>query len=299
MSDEYEPIVERVTRRIEIRGIDYAVHEWGGPGGRLLACLHGWGDTGASFQFVADALLSAEPGAWHVIAPDWRGFGDSSHNRSAYWYPDYAADLHALLGVYSPAEPASILGHSMGGNVAGLYAGAFPERVSVFVNAEGFGLRDSDPGDAPSRYRSWIERGGADETFSEYADFDALADKVLKRNPAMTKARARFVARSWAVERDGRVVLKADPKHRWPNAVLYRRAEAEACWRAVRAPVLMVAGENSSFRNAGHPHDGAFDFDLPFPDMRSVVLPGCGHMLHFEAPAALADATRDFIAEKV
>ncbi len=295
--DRYEAAVVRQTHRLEIRGIDYAVHEWGEPDADLLVCLHGWGDTGLSFQFFVDALR--ELGRWRVVAPDWRGFGDSAHNRTAYWYPDYVADLHVLLDHYAPRQPVDLLGHSMGGNVVGLYAGAFPERVSAFINAEGFGLKDSDPADAPSRYRRWIERGSDDDAFSSYRDLDALADKIRARSPAMSEGQARFVAESWAEERDGRVVLKADPKHRWPNAVLYRRAEAEACWRAVEAPVLMVAGENSSFRTGGHPHDGEFDFGLPFADVRSVVLPGAGHMLHFEAPAALAEATRDFLLEKV
>lgn len=298
----YTPRVDRRVRRLDIRGIEYAIHEWGNPDysrSRLLVCLHGWGDTGATFQFLVDELEALMPGEWFVAAPDWRGFGDSGHNAAAYWYPDYVADLHQLLAHYSPADPAAILGHSMGGNVAALYAGTFPERVEAFVNAEGFGLRNSDPADAPARYRSWIERSGNSERFSDYADFAALAAKIQGRSPAMSAAAARFVAEQWAVERDDRVFLKADPKHRLPNPVLYRRAEAEACWRAVTAPVLMVAGENSSFREEGHPHDGMFDFELPFPDSQSVLLPASGHMLHFEAPDKLAAATRDFLAPTV
>lgn len=295
----YSPRVERRTRQLEVRGIDYAIHEWGNPDARLLLCLHGWGDSGATFQFLADELIDGAPEDWFVVAPDWRGFGDSGHNRVGYWYPDYIADLHELLGHYAPGQPADLLGHSMGGNVAALYAGTFPGRVRAFVNAEGFGLRDSDPADAPARYRRWIERANAGETFSDYPDFDSLAAKIRKQSPGMSAAAARFVAETWAVERDGRVHLKADPRHRLPNPVLYRRAEAEACWRAVTAPVLMIIGENSNFREQGHPHDGAFDFDLPFPDSRSVMLPDSGHMLHFEVPAALAIATRDFLAPTV
>jgi pimeloyl-ACP methyl ester carboxylesterase len=42
--------------------------------------MHGWMDVGASFQFVVDALQ----GDWHVIAPDWRGFGLSQRSG---WIP--------------------------------------------------------------------------------------------------------------------------------------------------------------------------------------------------------------------
>ena len=55
----YQPRRPSRLRRHAIRGIDYAVHEWGEPAGRLLVCLHGWGDTGAGFQFLADELGDA------------------------------------------------------------------------------------------------------------------------------------------------------------------------------------------------------------------------------------------------
>lgn len=283
------------TTRIAIRGVDYAVHEWGRQGSRLLLCLHGWGDTGRSFQFLADELGDD----WHVVAPDWRGFGDSGQSRGPYWFPDYLADLHALLNRYAPGAPADILGHSMGGNVAGLYAGVFPERVRAFVNVEGFGLLDADPADAPDRYRDWIERESAGPEFSTYPDYEALAAKIRRRSPRMSLPAARFVARAWGREAGGRVELKADPAHRLPNAVLYRRAEAEACWRRVTAPVLMLGGGASSLRDRGHAHDGPFDFALPFPTAVERTIEAAGHMLHFEAPGELARACEDFLGESV
>jgi pimeloyl-ACP methyl ester carboxylesterase len=283
------------VERHSIRSIDYAVHAWGEPGSATLVCLHGWGDSGASFQFLADELGDE----WHVIAPDWRGFGRSSWSSGGYWFPDYLADLDVLLSIYTPDEPACVLGHSMGGNVAGLYAGIRPERIRAFVNVEGFGLEDSDPTQAPARYLAWMDRDAGRESFSSYTDFDALARRVLARSPRMHPVHARYVAECWAESRDGRVVLRADPRHRLPNPVLYRRAEADACWRRATAPVLLVGGADSSFREAGHRHDGAFDFDLPFPNRRKVEIPAAGHMLHFEVPAALAVETRDFLAKYV
>ena len=153
-SQIYEPRVESRSTRHRIRGIDYHVREWGDPAQPLVVMLHGWGDCSASFQFTVDAMSSN----WHVIAPDWRGFGLSHFRTDTYWFPDYVADLHALLSIYTPDAQANLLGHSMGANAAGLYAGVFPERVRAFINVEGFGLADSDPAAAPDNYRRWIER---------------------------------------------------------------------------------------------------------------------------------------------
>ena len=59
------------SRFVTMRGLSYHVRTWGDPGARKLFLLHGWMDVSASFQFLVDALADD----WHVLAPDWRGFG--------------------------------------------------------------------------------------------------------------------------------------------------------------------------------------------------------------------------------
>ncbi len=283
----YTPRVARAERRFPLRGVNYHVSEWGPPNAPLLVYLHGWGDTGSTFQFVVDALGED----WRVVAPDWRGFGRSSADCTSYWFPDYLADLHQLLGLYSPAEPVRLAGHSMGGNIASLYAGSFPERVKVFANIEGFGLGDSNPDDAPLRYRAWIEDAAAPPGFAEYPDFDALASRIRKRHPAMTGPAAAYVAREWATEgSDGRVRLRADPLHKLPNPVLYRRAEAVACGVAVTAETRLIMGGDSYIAREAAPALATL-----YPHSDRVVIEGAGHMLHFEAPAALAGVLEEFL----
>src|ERR1700730_13342835 len=104
---------------VAIRGLDYHIRSWGEANAPKLFMLHGWMDVGASFQFLVDALK----GGWQVIAPDWRGFGQSEGGADGYWFLDYIADLEALLDRFSPGEPARVVGHSLGGNVVCLFAG--------------------------------------------------------------------------------------------------------------------------------------------------------------------------------
>ena len=288
MSDTeiYQSEVTRRTRTLPVRGVEYCVNEWGDEDAPLAFYLHGWADMGSTFQFVVDSLASR----WHVVAPDWRGFGRSEHSDGPYWFPDYIADLDVILRHYSPDSPACLVGHSMGGNVASLYAGTMPERVKTLINIEGFGLIDSDPGDAPQRYRDWLEAEQAVADFSSYPDFANLARRIRLRNAALTEAQAMFIAREWAREDDGVVRLRADPGHKMPNAVLYRRAEAEACWRNISAPVLLIGGDDSSFsRQFGGPAS------LPFPKSESCLIAGAGHMIHFEAPKRLAEQIEQFL----
>jgi len=292
-SDEtYHPRIPRVSARHAIRGVDYQVSEWGDKSRPLLVLLHGFNDTGSSFQFFVDALSKD----WFVIAPDWRGFGESRCRAQSYWFPDYIADLDVLLDLYSPQEPARLLGHSMGANIAGLYAGIIPERVQAFINVEGFGLPESNPDNAPANYRRWIESSRDSHAYSTYQDFAQLAERIRKRNPRMAANKALFVAGLWAEQADDdTVVLRTDPAHRLPNAVQYRRAEARACWEKITAPVLVVKGAESDFFAAVAKQAGPNEIDA-FAAAESTEIPGAGHMVHFEQPGALAVAVEKFLA---
>ena len=284
---DYDARIERKETRLSIRGIDYCVYEWGDSGAPMLIYLHGWADMGTTLQFVIDAF----EGDWFIVAPDWRGFGRTQLSTDSYWFPDYLADLHALLQHYSPNASATLVGHSMGANIAALYAGSFPERIATLINVEGFGLPDKNPVEAPLRYRAWVESINSDVAFSSYADYNALARRIKKQSQRMSDAAAQFVAREWGVyDAGGRVQLRADSRHKQPNAVLYRRAEAEACWRAIRAEILLVSGDSGPF---------SLELDavdtLPFPKHETRVIEGSGHMVHFEAPGQLAAVIEAFL----
>jgi pimeloyl-ACP methyl ester carboxylesterase len=284
VTDVYKAKRPRRVRHLHIRGVDYSINEWGESDNPLLMYLHGWGDTGSTFQFVVDQLEQD----WFVVAPDWRGFGGSSGGARGYWFPDYLADLDALLRHYSPGVAARLVGHSMGGNVAGIYAGTFPDRVSSLANVEGFGLPDAQPQEAPARYRTWIQQEQATPEFLDYENFNALAKRVHRRNPGMTLAQAEFVAREWAEENTaGRVVLRADPAHKLTNPVLYRRAEAEACWQETSATTLLIAGRRSRFVKPDDPL---------FSQQEAQWIEDAGHMLHFERPEELARVIEEFLS---
>jgi pimeloyl-ACP methyl ester carboxylesterase len=276
----------------DLRGIRYHVNEWGDTDKPLLVMLHGWGDCGTSFQFLVDELQKD----WFVIAPDWRGFGKSHSRAFAYWFPDYVADLDALLEIYQPEGAVNLLGHSMGANISGLYAGTMPERVAAFINVEGFGLLDSDPQRAPDNYRRWIEQGRSMPTYQTYREFDELAQRILKRSPSMGHDKAMFVAKLWAVRNDdGHVELRADPAHKLRNAVQYRRVEAVACWAQISAPVLQVLGSDTSFRDAAKAWLELDESAASYPVPKTEVIRNAGHMVHFEQPAGLATVVEAFL----
>src|SRR3954463_6444129 len=192
-----------------------------------MVLLHGWMDVSASFQFLVDALRRD----WDVHAPDWRGYGLTQWGQAdCYWFPDYLADLDVLLRHIEPATPVNLVGHSLGGNVAAMYAGVQPQRVAKFVNLEGFGMAPTRAEQAPKRYARWLEELRDPPRLRPYASFAALEDRLMQGNRRLTKEKAHFLARHWGREsEDGSVSLRGDPAHKIINPVLYRY---ERCGRA-------------------------------------------------------------------
>lgn len=289
------PVRPSRSEFVDLRGLRTHVRHWGADGAPLMILLHGWMDASASFQFVVDALQ----GEWHAIAPDLRGFGASERARDGYWFPDYYADLEALLARYSPDAPAFVVGHSMGGNIAAMYAGIRPTRIARLVNLEGFGLAPTVPDKAPDRYARWLDEIATSPGFRAYPSFDALAARLADDNPRLTAERAAFLARHLAHETvPGRIERLGDPRHRWVNPVLYRVDEALACWRRVQAPVLWVVGADSeNLREIeARPGDHAAR-KAAFARLREVTVDDCGHMMHHDQPEAVARLIEQFAAE--
>lgn len=278
-----------------MNGVSHHVRIWGDARAPKLFALHGWMDCSASFQFLVDAFASP----WQVIAPDWRGFGRSQWLGRPYWFPDYLADLDALLAHYCPHEPARLVGHSMGGNILCLYAGARPERVGALASLEGIGLPPTQPDDAPGRYRKWLDQLREPRRPKVYADVVALAARLAEGNPRLTEARARFLAEHFsAAGPHGGVVAAGDPWHRVTYPVLYRLEEAKACWRAITAPVLWVSATQSSMMKmfAGHEEDLRARLAC-FRDLREASIEDCGHMMQHDQPEALARILEAFFRE--
>jgi len=289
---------------VPIRGLRYHVRSWGEAGAPKLFMLHGWMDVGASFQFLVDAL----EGDWHVIAPDWRGFGLSEWSHDGYWFADYLADLDALLDHFAPNERIRLVGHSLGGNVVMLYAGVRPRRVCSVVSLEGFGIPEEPADVAPDKFAKWLDALESAPAFKPYRDLDAVADTLQKNNPRLPRDKAQFLASHWAsVAADGSARLNSDPRHKLPFPTVYRMEEVVAVWRRITAPVLWVAATESHIPKwlGAHPEgEGATD-SLAGVRARLVGVPGgrlatiaeAGHMLHLDKPHAVAELIEPFLKE--
>ncbi len=279
---------------VTIRGLKIHCRRWGEPSAPRLFMLHGYQDESASWQFTVDAMQ----GEWQVIAPDWRGYGLSEWSGSdSYWYPDYLADLDKLLDHFSPEHPVRIVGHSLGANIAAVYAGLRPDRVSHLVNLDGFGppMMRQDP--APRRLAKWLAQLRDDSLQRPYADFDEFALRMQSENPRLTDERARFIVRHWGKEEAGGVVRRADPAHKRMNPSPMTQEEVIACWRQTSACVLWIDGAASGLmaRLSATPNEFE-DRASAYQDLQIRHIEDAGHNVHHDQPEALAGLLEAFLS---
>ena len=287
----------------------YHLRLWGEMGPRPpLVLVHGWMDVAASYQFMVDALSDEFFKHRLIIAPDWRGFGESTGPAcDHYAFADYLGDLDALLDHFCGDTPVDLVGHSMGGNVAMMYAGVRPQRIRRLINLEGFGMPATRPEQAPGRYARWMDeikaqQGGAQQ-LKTYPDAAGVAARLMKTNHRLPQDKADWLARQWAEPRTGadgatRWHIRGDAAHRISSAQLFRVEEMRALYAAITAPVLMVEASD----NAMHTWwGGRFTLEefhqrlQAVPQVQRSTLPDCGHMLHHDQPARLARQLEDFL----
>jgi pimeloyl-ACP methyl ester carboxylesterase len=301
---EAQPYVARRAAHSEfltVRGLRCHVNRWGDASlvsleRPALVMLHGWMDVGASFQFVVDALRAER----FVIAPDWRGFGLSeSPGADCYWFPDYLADLDTLLDARLPGQPVDLLGHSMGGNVAMIYAGVRPERIRRLVNLEGFGMPETRPQQAPKRYAHWLDELKEPQRLRSYDSVEAVAERLRKTNPLLRPERAAWLAPHWSRQRaDGQWEILGDPAHKLANPVLYQKDEVLECWKLIAAPLLWVEGDHTDISRWWGQRYSKEEFHQRLavvPRVERHVLSPAGHMLHHDQPEALAQRLESFL----
>lgn len=295
----YRPQRESRSLFHPVRGLRYHLRCWDAQGDAAdaaptLFLLHGWMDVSASFQFVVDRL----PRGWRVLAPDWRGFGETERSDAdTYWFPDYLGDLDALLDAFAPVQAVDLVGHSMGGNVAMLYAGIRPERVRRLVNLDGLGLPATSPDQAPGRYARWLDALKSGAAMRDYPSRQAVAERLMRNNPRLRADHAAFLALHWSRENaHGRFELLGDPLHRLPSPILYRVDETLACWSRIRAGVLFVTAGIADERSAFARTPDYEERLRPIRSVRRVEVADAGHMLHHERPDEIARLIEEFLS---
>jgi len=278
------------SRFVHAGGLQHRILEWDG-GGDTVLILHGFLDCAGAFErFVAHL-----PEHLHVVAPDFRGHGESdwAGPGGSYHFLDYVRDVRGVVDQVV-RDRLFVVGHSMGGGVALLFAGSYPDDVTRLVLIEGLGPPSEDLDEGPARLARWIRESQAVSGFGlrRFDSLAAVAERLSARSPDLADDVGLELAAWLSKPIEDGFTWRHDPRHRVRTASVYQPRRYEPFARAVRCPVLLVTGEGSWYRWPDLPERRS-----ALTDRRLVEVPAAGHMIHYEQPSELAGLVAGFVAE--
>ena len=279
---------------VPANGITHNVLEWTGEGSTATALLlHGFMDAAATWDLVAPQLAGA---GLRVLAPDLRGFGDGARIAPGayYYFPDYVLDVADIIETLVPAgSPLFVVGHSMGGTVATIYAGTVPSRMTRLVVVEGAGPPDNQHAHVPDRMRRWMDdvrsvRARGQRSMPSRDDaFRRLVGNHPRVPPEVLRTRLEALLRELP---DGRFTWRADPLHATQSPIAFFAESFKEFVRRVTCPTLFVSGGPLGW----HPPDEEERLAC-FRELSRVAIDDAGHMMHWTRPDELARAILGFV----
>ncbi len=264
------------SQRLRLHYVD-----WGNAGAPPLLLVHGGRDHCRNWDWVAEHLARD----WHIIAPDLRGHGDSEWPKDGtYMMSGYIYDLAQLVHQLRVA-PVTLIGHSLGGNIALRYAGLYPENVAKLVAIEGLGASPKMKAQRlakpfAERMRAWIDaqRGLSGRLPRRYASVEDAFKRMQEENKHRTPEQARHLTQHGVSQNeDGTYSWKFDNYVRsWPPYDM-PEADIEELWTRIACPTLLVYGRESWASNPIE--DGRA---RNFKNAEIVTVDGAGHWVHHD-----------------
>jgi len=267
------------SKFVEVGGLKLHYQDFGTANKPAMVCVHGGAAHGHWFDFVA-AGFTAD---YHVIAPDQRGHGDSDWaNPPAYSYHDYAADLDRLAAKLDLRDFV-LVGHSMGGMVAMVYAATHPGRLGRLV------VVDTSINLSEERISAMREVGNRGS--SSYATREELIARYRLRpgNSLALPGTVRHIA-----EHSVRQFPDGGWRYKFDRSVYAVREKMDGlpCWDNIKVPALLVKGGQSQRITP----EILAAVKARAPQTGFVEVPGCDHHVTLDNPAGFVAAVRPFLA---
>jgi pimeloyl-ACP methyl ester carboxylesterase len=271
---------------VDIDGLTHHYLQWGGEDAPAVLMLHGLRSYAHTWAPVAQVLVLSH----RVIAPDFRGRGQSSWDpRRDYFTNAYVDDVEKLVA-HLGLTHVSVVGHSMGGAVGYAYAARRPDQVDALL------VEDIGPGSSTSS-------AGADRILREMADtpeefesLDAVRAYWRRIRPDITdEALASRIQHTVRPAADGRWEWKLDMAGIAAARQSGDPAGAVDLWECVeslRCPTLVIRGAQSDFL----PAQTCAEMAERQPLLRWAEVPNAGHYVHDDNPAAFTRLVLDFLA---
>ena len=264
--------------RIEINGITLAYDHYG-SGELAVLLLHAFPLNRRQWQRQGEAL--ARIGGIHVIAPDLRGFGESSVSPGPATMDEMAADIFGLLDALS-LERVVLGGLSMGGYVAFACLRRFPVRVQGLI------LADTRAGaDSPEQRAAREVTARFAEEHGSVALLERDAPRLFSHDTVSNRPEIVEQARHIAALNSGAGVASA-------ARGMALRGDSTDLLTSITCPTLIIVGEQDTLT----PVAEARSLFERIPDAELALITGAGHLSNLEQPDAFTDAIAGFLSAR-
>jgi pimeloyl-ACP methyl ester carboxylesterase len=278
--------------RIDLAHLSLAAKAWGDPALPPLLALHGWLDNAGSFDLLAPLLARDR----YVVALDLPGHGRSQHRAPGahYHYVDYFDELREVFDDFG-WKNAGLLGHSLGGALAAVFAAVHPERVDELILIEGLGPLTTRPEDALKQLRAGLlERAASSENALRVYEDAGAAARARQRVNGLSESAARTLTERGLRPVEGGYSWSSDPRLMLPSPQRYTEPQILSVLRGIRAPTLLILAEPETHLVGAE----AMSIRIAqVADIEVARLRG-NHHLHLEHPREVADAIGAFLREQ-
>jgi pimeloyl-ACP methyl ester carboxylesterase len=273
-------------------GLKIHYTEWGDPEADTAIFIHGIRDQGITWTFLLSALASVGCPLKHAVAIDLRGHGDSewSNSRGGYQHEDFLYDVAALIR-HLNKTPVTVIGHSLGGSMALLYAGSFPETVNKLVLLESVGPFAKEDAEVPELMAERLQ-GGKKARPTIYKSVEDAAKAIKKRFHLIPEEVCSHMAEHGTKRLSSGVTWKYDPSFRFRSTTILSEGQIAAFIDRVQCPMLMVYGTESDFMTSARSPRVKL-----FKNTQLVKIAGAGHHIPHEKPDELAKIIGPFLHE--
>ncbi|XP_077426997.1 serine hydrolase-like protein [Vanacampus margaritifer] len=276
---------------------------WGPDHGRPVLCLHGWADNCGTFN----TLIPLLPKECRYVAVDLPGHGLSSHRPPGVFYsfPSYVADIHRVVDSLRWRR-FSILGHSMGGNIAGMFSALFPEMVEACVMLDSYGFIPTDPKDVAKIMRQGMDELLQFEKKPEKSErvytYEKAVERLSAANPTLSEASACSLLERGLVQVEGGVVFSRDFRINLKNIVRISLEQSLELLSRIQASVLVVLADEGFEKIFAEADQKKFTSAIlqgyKHKNHSVATVPG-GHHVHLNNPELVAPLVCEFLHSKV
>ncbi len=277
-----------IEKTLSLSGCQCQVVEWNPEASTCVLAFHGWLDNLASFDDLAQQMPDIR-----LVAVDFPGHGHSAHHSEgkAYYFLDglfLIDDLIEHLGIQS----ANLLGHSMGGAIASIYAGVQPSRVNKLALIEALGPLTTPDEDCLENFTQSIQqrRSVANKTKPLYKDFARALKTRAEVSEISPKLIEKLVERALIKTPSG-YTWRADPRLRIPSMMRLTEAQVLRLLANIDAACLMIeASEGLINKQPGEHFERRKE---SIKSLKVLKLQG-GHHIHLERTTEIANLIQAF-----